>query len=63
MTNKLVYQHESRVRDIIISNKLKCEFSDEDIKRILNGQKPWKEINNDENENKKFENNQKKSEN
>ena len=33
--------HECRNRDIIIANKLKCEFSPTDIKRVLNGQKPW----------------------
>ena len=44
MTNKLVYLHDCRIRDILISNKLKFEFNKDDIKRILNGQKPWKEL-------------------
>ena len=41
VTNKTVFMHECRNRDIIITNKLKCEFSPTDIKRVLNGQKPW----------------------
>lgn len=41
VTNKMVFNRECRIRDIIITNKLKCEFSPKDIKRILNGQKPW----------------------
>ena len=41
VTNKMVFMRECRIRDIIIANKLKCEFSPKDIKRILNGQKPW----------------------
>ena len=41
VTNKMVFNRECRIRDIIISNKLRCEFSPQDIKRILNGQKPW----------------------
>jgi len=41
VTNKMVFMRECRIRDIIITNKLKCEFSPIDIKRILNGQKPW----------------------
>ena len=53
MTNKKVYLHECRIRDILISNKLKFEYSKEDIKRILNGQKPWTDF--DEN-NKGIEN-------
>ena len=44
MTNKIAYLIESKKRDIIISNKLKCEFDDEDIKRIINGKKPFKDL-------------------
>ena len=55
MTNKLVFLHDCRIRDILISNKLKFEFNKDDIKRILNGQKPWKELDfiNKESENEK----------
>ena len=65
ITNKIVYQHESKMRDILISNKLKFEFSKDDIKRILNGQKPWKDFdfnkndNDNENEQSKRQNNNK----
>lgn len=41
MTNKIAFMRECRIRDIIITNKLKCEFSPSDIKRLLNGLKPW----------------------
>ena len=41
--NKYVYEHESRLRDLMIANKLKCEFDETDIQRILNGKKPWKD--------------------
>ena len=41
MTNKMAFMRECRIRDIIITNKLKCEFSPSDIKRLLNGLKPW----------------------
>ena len=41
MTNKLAFMRECRIRDIILTNKLKCEFSPSDIKRLLNGLKPW----------------------
>ena len=44
MTNKIAYLIESKKRDILISNKLKCEFEDEDIKRIINGKKPFKDL-------------------
>jgi hypothetical protein len=40
-TNKMVFIRDCRIRDIIITNKLKCEFSPQDIKRVLNGQKSW----------------------
>ena len=41
MTNKIAFLRECRIRDIILTNKLKCEFSPSDIKRVLNGLKPW----------------------
>ena len=41
MTNKLAFLRECRIRDIILTNKLKCEFSQSDIKRLLAGLKPW----------------------
>ena len=41
MTNKMAFMRECRIRDIILTNKLKCEFSPSDIKRLLNGLKPW----------------------
>jgi hypothetical protein len=44
MTNKIAYLIESKKRDILISHKLKCEFDDDDIKRIINGKKPFKDL-------------------
>ena len=45
ITHKEAFLHECKKRDILISNKLKCEFDNyEDIKRILNGKKPLKDI-------------------
>ena len=44
MTNKIAYLIESKKRDIIITHKLKCEFDDDDIKRIINGKKPFKDL-------------------
>ena len=44
INNKYAYKKESKTRDIIIGNKLKCEFTSEDIKRILNGLKPYADI-------------------
>ena len=41
MTHKIAYNRECRIRDIILTNKLKCEFSPYDIKRLLSGLKPW----------------------
>ena len=43
VTNKMIFNRECRIRDIILTNKLKCEFSPSDIKRVLNGQKTWNE--------------------
>ena len=42
MTHKLGYLRESKIRDLIISKKLKCEFDNDDIIRILNGKEPFK---------------------
>jgi len=42
MTHKIAYLTESRIRDIILSKTLKCEYDSIDIKRVLNGKKPWK---------------------
>ena len=47
-TNGTAYKKECKIRDIILGNKLKCEFSPVDIKRILNGLKPWVDIKLDE---------------
>lgn len=44
MTNKTIFLNDCRLRDLQISKKLKFEYSKEDMKRILNGQKPWNEI-------------------
>ena len=35
------YLRNCRINDIILVSKLKCEFSPEDVKRVLNGIKPW----------------------
>lgn len=48
ISNKFAYKKESKIRDIIIGHKLRCEFSPVDIKRILNGLKPWVDIKSDE---------------
>ena len=42
ITNKSNYLRESRLRDIIVSKQLRCEYTPEDIKRIINGKEPWK---------------------
>ena len=39
------FKKECKIRDILIGNKLKCEFTPIDIKRILNGLKPYADIN------------------
>ena len=44
-TNKDLYEIESKTRDILIANKLKQDYSPEDIHRILNGCNPWNEDN------------------
>ena len=48
ITNSYAYKKESRIRDMIIGNKLKCEFSPVDIKRVLNGLKPWVDVKSEE---------------
>ena len=35
------YLRKCRINDIILVGKLKCEFSPRDVKRVLNGIKPW----------------------
>ena len=35
------YLRNCRINDIILVSKLKCEFSPKDVKRVLNGIKPW----------------------
>jgi hypothetical protein len=44
INNKYAFNKDCKIRDIIIGNKLKCEFTPVDIKRILNGLKPWADI-------------------
>ena len=41
ITNKNAFLRDCRIRDIILTNKLKCEFSISDIRRVLHGQKAW----------------------
>ena len=41
ITNKNAFLRDCRIRDIILTNKLKCEFSVSDIRRVLHGQKAW----------------------
>ena len=43
-TNKTLYEKESKIRDMLIGNKLKCEYNKDDIERVLNGISPWKSI-------------------
>ena len=42
MNHKLIYLHESRMRDLTIAKLLRNEYNSNDIKRILNGKKPLK---------------------
>ena len=49
-TNECAFKRECKMRDILIGNKLKCEFNHEDIKRILNGLTPYADIKIDEKE-------------
>ena len=35
------YLRNCRINDIILVSKLKCEFSPKDVKRVVNGIKPW----------------------
>ena len=44
ITSKCAFKKECKIRDVIIGNKLKCEFNHEDIKRILNGLTPYADI-------------------
>ena len=38
---KEAYLRKCRINDIILVSKLKCEYSPKDVKRLLNGIKPW----------------------
>ena len=40
------YLRKCRINDIILVGKLKCEFSPRDVKRVLNGIKPWNDCQN-----------------
>ena len=50
LTNALAFDKENKIRDVIIGRQLKCEFSPVDIKRVLNGLKPWVDCNLDKEE-------------
>ena len=50
ITSECAFKKECKIRDIIIGNKLKCEFNRSDIKRILNGLKPYADIKIDDKE-------------
>ena len=45
VTLKEGYLRTCRINDIILVSKLKCEFSPQDVKRVLNGIKPWNDCN------------------
>ena len=49
-TSECAFKRECKMRDILIGNKLKCEFNHEDIKRILNGLTPYADIKIDDKE-------------
>ena len=55
-TNGFWYKNEDKIRDKIIATKLKYEFNPVDIKRILNGLKPWAEIKSEEGNNINIDN-------
>ena len=48
LSNKYKYKKQSKIRDILIGNKLKKTYDEIDTKRILNGLKPWVLIKADE---------------
>ena len=48
LSNKYKYKKLSKIRDILIGNKLKKTYDEVDTKRILNGLKPWVLIKADE---------------
>ena len=50
ITNALAFKKESKIRDVVLGRQLKCEFSPVDVKRILNGLKPWVDCNLDKEE-------------
>ena len=55
MTNVKAFERDCKIRDIIIGHKLRCEFSPVDIKRILNGLKPFSDVKLDEENNAIFD--------
>ena len=55
MTNVKAFERDCKIRDIIIGHKLRCEFSPVDIKRILNGLKPFVDVKLDEENNEIFD--------
>lgn len=55
MTNVKAFERDCKIRDIIIGHKLRCEFSPVDIKRVLNGLKPFVDVKLDEENNEIFE--------
>jgi hypothetical protein len=55
MTNVKAFERDCKIRDIIIWHKLRCEFSPVDIKRILNGLKPFVDVKLDEENNEIFD--------
>lgn len=55
MTNVKAFERDCKIRDIIIGHKLRCEFSPIDIKRVLNGLKPFVDVKLDEENNDIFD--------
>lgn len=55
MTNVKAFERDCKIRDIIIGHKLRCEFSPVDIKRVLNGLKPFVDVKLDEENNDIFD--------
>jgi hypothetical protein len=54
-TNVKAFERDCKIRDIIIGHKLRCEFSPVDIKRVLNGLKPFVDVKLDEENNDIFD--------
>ena len=55
MTNVKSFERDCKIRDIIIGHKLRCEFSPVDIKKILNGLRPFADVKLDEENNEIFD--------